>query len=138
MTPNISERAFEDVIECALLRHGPDECPDDGTEVRESPPPYDVGLVPGGYLKRRPEDYDRILSLTPSDVVDFILATQPREWQRLRQHHGADLLHLSFGLDGTRRRHAQADRVAVARRRCQVIPARYKPARAATSLALPS
>ena len=91
MTPNISEHAFEDVIECALLRHGPDECPDDGTEVRESPPPYDVGLVPGGYLKRRPEDYDRILSLIPSDVVDFILATQPREWQRLRQHHGADL-----------------------------------------------
>ena len=31
----ISERVFEDAIECALLRHGPDECPGDELEVRE-------------------------------------------------------------------------------------------------------
>ena len=91
MTPNISERAFEDAIECALLRHGPDECAVDGTEARESSPPYDMGLVPGGYLRRRPEDYDCGLCLIPSDVVDSILATQPKEWERLRQHHGTEL-----------------------------------------------
>ena len=45
----------------------------------------------GGYHKRRPEDYDRTLCLIPADVVDFLLATQPKEWERLRQHHGADV-----------------------------------------------
>ncbi|MYF30276.1 MAG: type I restriction endonuclease subunit R, partial [Gammaproteobacteria bacterium] len=47
--------------------------------------------MPGGYRKRRPEDYDRGLCLLPTDVVDFLLATQPKEWERLRQHHGADI-----------------------------------------------
>jgi type I site-specific restriction-modification system R (restriction) subunit len=44
--------------------------------------------VPGGYRKRLPEDYDRGLCLVPRDVVDFVLATQPKEWQKLGQHHG--------------------------------------------------
>ena len=35
MTVQISERAFEDAIECALLRHGPDDCPDEPTGVQE-------------------------------------------------------------------------------------------------------
>ena len=91
MTPKISERAFEDVIECFLLRYGPDACPEDRGEVRESPPPYDAEPVPGGYHKRHPEDYDRRHCLIPGDVVDFLLATQPKEWQKLKQHHGADL-----------------------------------------------
>ena len=29
------------------------------------------------------------LCLPPRDAVDFILATQPKEWQELAQHHGA-------------------------------------------------
>ncbi len=84
----ISERAFEDAIEAALLRHGPDE-------VGSVPPasegrvPYgDDGMQPGGYLKRRPQDYDRTLCLLPNDVLDFVLATQPKEWQKLSQHYG--------------------------------------------------
>ena len=48
-------------------------------------------LVPGGYHRRSPEDYDRSLCLIPADVVDFLLATQPREWEKLKQHHGADV-----------------------------------------------
>ena len=91
MSPQISERAFEDAIECALLRYGPDEYPSDATEARQVLPTYDDGLVPGGYHKRRPEDHDRSLCLIPQDVIDFILATQPKEWAKLRQHHGADL-----------------------------------------------
>ena len=87
----ISERAFEDAIECALLRYGPDECPEDAAEARESPPPYDTGLVPGGYHRRGPDEYDRRLCLIPVDVVDFLLATQPKEWVKLKQHHGADV-----------------------------------------------
>ena len=91
MTLQISERAFEEAIECALLRGGPDACPDDATTVRESAPEFGDEPLPGGYLRRRPEDYDRGLCLIPADVVDFLLATQPRVWGKLRQHHGADV-----------------------------------------------
>jgi len=88
MNPEISERSFEDAIECALLQYGPDACPGDVTAVREIPLPYGEN-PPGGYRKRQPEDYDRTLCLLPRDVVDFILATQPKEWQKLAQHYGA-------------------------------------------------
>ena len=91
MSPEISERAFEQAIECALLRHGPDACPGDATGVRESGPAYGDDAAPGGYLRRRPEDYDRGLCLIPGDVVDFLLATQPKEWERLKQHHGSEV-----------------------------------------------
>ena len=91
MTPDISERAFEAAIECALLRGGPDACPGDVAAVRESPPTFGDEPAPGGYHRRRPEDYDRALSLVPTDVVDFLLATQPKEWRKLEQHHGADV-----------------------------------------------
>ena len=91
MSPEISERAFEEAIECALLRNGPDACPGDATAVRESGPVYGEDPAPGGYLRRRPEDYDRGLCLIPSDVVDFLLATQPKEWERLKQHHGSEV-----------------------------------------------
>lgn len=88
MTPEISERSFEEAIECALLQHGPDACPGDSAAVREAPPPYG-DTTPGGYRKRQPEDYDRTLCLLPRDAVDFVLATQPKEWKKLEQHHGA-------------------------------------------------
>jgi type I restriction enzyme R subunit len=88
MSPEISERSFEEAIECGLLQQGPDACAGDTVAVRETPAPYG-DLVPGGYRKRGPEDYDRTLCLLPRDVVDFILATQPKEWKRLEQHHGA-------------------------------------------------
>src|SRR5687767_9720930 len=83
---DISERSFEDAIELGLLQHGPD-APAATETARETLSPY--GDVPGGYRRRRPEDYDRTLCLLPSDVVDFVLGTQPREWQKLAQHHGA-------------------------------------------------
>ncbi len=91
MTPDISERAFEAAIECALLRHGPDACPGDVAAVRESPPTFGDDPAPGGYHRRRADDYDRALCLIPTDVVDFLLATQPRQWEKLEQHHGADV-----------------------------------------------
>ncbi|MGH7805185.1 MAG: type I restriction endonuclease, partial [Candidatus Binatia bacterium] len=87
MTPvEVSERSFEAAIECGLLQNGPDACAGDSTTVHESSPPY--GETPGGYLKRSPADYDRALCLVPRDVVDFVLATQPKEWDRLKQHYG--------------------------------------------------
>jgi len=88
MSVEISERSFEEAIECGLLLHGPDACAGDATVVREPSTAYGE-TPPGGYRKRSPEDYDRALCLLPRDVVDFILATQPKEWKKLEQHHGA-------------------------------------------------
>lgn len=90
MTPEISERSFEEAIQCGLLQNGPDACAGDSTTVRETAPPYGEN-VPGGYRKRTLQDYDRALCLIPSDVTDFVLATQPKEWGRLKQHHGAEV-----------------------------------------------
>ena len=85
MNHSISERTFEEAIEAALLRHGPDNV----AGVREPPVPYgDPGMRPRGYNRREPEDYDRALCLLPCDVLDFVLATQPKEWQRLSEHYG--------------------------------------------------
>src|SRR5687768_14079872 len=88
MNPEITERAFEDAIECGLLQHGPDSCGGNGTAVREPAAAYGES-PPGGYRKRKPEDYDRTLCLLSRDVLDFVLATQPKEWKKLEQHHGA-------------------------------------------------
>ena len=51
MSSEISERAFEEAIECALLRHGPDACQDDVTAVRESPPPYVIAIGANGVAR---------------------------------------------------------------------------------------
>lgn len=82
MSPVIAERAFEDAIECGLLRDGPDSCAGDATAIAEPPGGYGDAL-PGGYHRRGPEEYDRTLCLLPRDVIDFLLATQPKEWQKL-------------------------------------------------------
>ena len=87
----VSERKFEEAIECGLLQNGPDACPGDATVVRESTPPYGDEPLPGGYRKRDPADYDRGLCLIPKDVINFLLATQAKEWERLKQHHGAEV-----------------------------------------------
>jgi hypothetical protein len=87
MSPEISEHSFEDAIECGLLRFGPDACPEGGGGLQEPVPPWS-DTPPGGYRKRLPEEYDRIHCLLPCDVVDFVLATQPKEWLRLAEHYG--------------------------------------------------
>jgi type I restriction enzyme R subunit len=87
MSPEISERAFEDAIEWGLLQYGPDAHGGEGDSVRETALPFG-DTPPGGYRKRKPEDYDRTLCLLPRDVVDFVLATQPKEWKKLEQHYG--------------------------------------------------
>jgi type I restriction enzyme, R subunit len=88
MSPEISERSFEDAVERALLEYGPDALPTAVNRVRETSPAYE-NFRPGGYHKRRYDEYDRTLCLLPRDVVDFVLSTQPKEWRKLEQHHGA-------------------------------------------------
>ena len=91
MTVEVSERAFEEAIERSLLGEGADGRPGDAAAVRESAPGYGEEAAPGGYLRRGPEDYDRELCLIRRDVLDFLLATQPREWQKLKQYYEAEL-----------------------------------------------
>ena len=87
MSPAILERSFEDAIELTLLKDGPDELAPDESFLADPPAPFG-DMPPGGYRKRRSTDYDRALCLLPRDVIDFVLGTQPKEWQRLAQHHG--------------------------------------------------
>jgi type I restriction enzyme, R subunit len=88
VSPDISEHSFEDAIECGLLWYGPDACPEGERGFGDEPMLW-AEMPPGGYRRRLPEEYDRALCLIPRDVVDFVLATQPKEWTRLREHYGA-------------------------------------------------
>ena len=90
MSPEISERSFEETIECTLLSGGPDACPGLGDVVREVTPAFGED-APGGYRRRKPEEYDRSLCLIPRDVIDFVQATQPKSWARLKEHYGAEV-----------------------------------------------
>src|SRR5919198_3740156 len=90
MSSEISERSFEDAIEAALLANGPDAYAGDVATIRETPLPYGE-TAPGGYHRRDPKEYDRKRCLLPHDALDFVYATQPREWERLKQHHGAEV-----------------------------------------------
>lgn len=87
MTVEVSERSFEAAIECGLLVFGPDACAGDAIRARQEEPQYGE-RVPGGYRKRGTEGYDKALCLVPRDLVDFVLATQTKEWAKLKQHHG--------------------------------------------------
>ena len=51
MTPDISERSFEEAIEYGLLQDGPDAGDGSPARVREPTSPS-VYTPPGGYLKR--------------------------------------------------------------------------------------
>lgn len=75
MNTIISERAFEEAIEATLLQSNAGD---------------NWGRTPGGYCRRQPGDYDRELCLLSKDVLSFVQATQPREWEKLSQRYGAD------------------------------------------------
>jgi len=83
----ITERNFEESITASLLSGGPDSPTSGG--VRENPQQGDY--IPGGYNLRQPQDYDRALCLIPRDVMDFIMVTQPREWEKLRRNSPRDV-----------------------------------------------
>ncbi len=89
MSSRISERSLEEAIEAALVGG------DGKGEVAETRASWS-GALRGKYLKRAPKDYDRGLCLLPDDVIDFVIATQPQEWNRLRELHGDDQVHTRF------------------------------------------
>lgn len=49
------------------------------------------GLVDRSWEKRVAADYDRALCLDPEKVINFVIATQPKEWEKLKAQHGADV-----------------------------------------------
>jgi len=86
MSPDVSERSFEETIESMLTQGGLNRALDGASLAGEA-----LGWFagrPGGYRKRVPEDYDRGLCLIHQDVLDFVLATQAKEWDKLKQHYG--------------------------------------------------
>lgn len=85
---DISEKDFEAAIEAVLLAGGPDAYPRGTGAVVETPDLY--GYMPGGYRKRKPEDYDRELCLDSAVAIDFIYATQPKEWEKFKKQHGTE------------------------------------------------
>lgn len=82
--PDISEKNFEAIIESLLLAGGPND-PESSRSLRERSVVEGV-YVPGGYHKRAPESYDKSLCLIPKDILDFILITQPKEWDKLKKN----------------------------------------------------
>ncbi|OUC12054.1 MAG: restriction endonuclease subunit R [Alkalinema sp. CACIAM 70d] len=47
-------------------------------------------LLNHGYRKALSSDYDTSLCLIPPEVIAFIQATQPQQWQKLEQQYGPD------------------------------------------------
>jgi len=81
--PDISEKNFETIIESLLLAGGPND-PETNRSLRERMTVTEGTYTSGGYNKRAPEAYDKTLCLIPKDVLDFILITQPKEWEKLK------------------------------------------------------
>lgn len=90
MPTGVSERKFEAAIERGLLAGGPDATGDYAFPAREQVDAYGEG-EPGGYLRRESRDYDPKLCLVRRDLINFVQATQPKTWQRLKEYHGADV-----------------------------------------------
>ena len=87
---DVSEKNFEFLIEAALLAGGPDAYPTHPEAMGHPQPPGYGEFTPGGYRKRKSEDYDCARCLIPKDVLDFIYATQPKEWEKFTKQHGSE------------------------------------------------
>ena len=44
-------------------------------------------LVKGHYVQRQPSAFDKALCLDPGPLIDFVQATQAKEWEKFRQQH---------------------------------------------------
>jgi type I restriction enzyme R subunit len=91
MGTKISERNFEDAIQQALTGRGPYADDRGGRASANEAQSNSSDFARGGYHSRRAEDYDRSLCLIPRDTLDFILATQPKEWEKLKAHYGSEV-----------------------------------------------
>jgi type I restriction enzyme, R subunit len=79
----ISEKDFESTIESVLLAGGVDARPTGIAEGSFSGP-----FLPGGFRKRKPEDYDRARCLIGEDLLNFLRVSQPKEYGNLLKSQG--------------------------------------------------
>ncbi len=47
-------------------------------------------LVKAHYVQRPPSAFDKALSLDPGPLIDFVQATQPKEWAKFVVQHKED------------------------------------------------
>lgn len=96
---DISEKNLEETIEQVLLSNEKFALPDSlESAVRQSRPLYGSAtsnltqddVAAGGYHKRTSNDYDKAHCLIPEDVLNFIYATQPKEWEKFKKQYEAD------------------------------------------------
>ncbi|HEY6541249.1 MAG TPA: hypothetical protein VIZ18_09935, partial [Ktedonobacteraceae bacterium] len=96
---DISEKNLEETIEQALLAALPQVELNPARLALGQPAPLYGALTAnlaagdvasGGYYKRKSEEYDKAHCLIAGDVLDFIYATQPKEWEKFRRQHEAD------------------------------------------------
>src|SRR5260370_35136057 len=96
---DISEKNLEDTIEAVLLSTKavpPSDTPD--LVLNQPRPLYGSAtsnltqdtVAPGGYHKRKSEEYNKAHCLIQEDVLNFIYATQPKEWEKFKKQHEAD------------------------------------------------
>ena len=88
MNVEVREYALETDIEGALLTGGPDALAGDFWAL-EDPAAYGE-WTPGGYRTRMDSEFDRETSILTRDLTDFVITTQPEEWQKYVEHHGDD------------------------------------------------
>src|SRR5690242_20230739 len=89
MTPtDIRERKFEEEIESVLM--GTRTFPGVAEKPGENYSTYSLEFNSGGYNKRTSDQYDKALCLIPQDAVDFVIVTQPKEWEKLKAQHPED------------------------------------------------
>src|SRR5712692_229830 len=95
---DISEKNLEDTIEQVLLSSPPPAVQSTPQGIHLPSPLYGPGtsnltpdnVAPGGYWKQLSEEYDKALCLIPEDVLNFIYATQPKEWDKFKKQHEGD------------------------------------------------
>src|SRR6266699_6163702 len=96
---DISEKNLEDTIEQVLLSSpSPPAVQSTPQGIHLPSPLYGPGtrnltsnnVAPGGYCKHVSEEYDKALCLIPEDVLNFIYATQPKEWDKFKKQHEGD------------------------------------------------
>jgi type I restriction enzyme R subunit len=96
-----SERNLEERIEQALLANGTEQAAGSNGQARrgrKKAVTYEAqgsvsgweGVTAGGYERRTSADYNKALCLIPEDVLRFIYATQPREWERFKAQYQGD------------------------------------------------
>jgi type I restriction enzyme R subunit len=95
---DISEKNLEETIEQVLLSNPLTVVQSTQQGIRLPAPLYGPGtsnltpdnVAPGGYCKHLSEEYDKALCLIPEDVLNFIYATQPKEWDKFKKQHEGD------------------------------------------------